>query len=73
MLSALIQRINTSYCLDDLLNFSKLEAGKVTLDMGPLAVEEVIADTIEILCPLATRKGLELAYIVDPENGVRNS
>ncbi|KAG0808632.1 hypothetical protein G6F20_009421 [Rhizopus arrhizus] len=53
--------------IDDLLNFSKLEAGKVTLDMGPLAVEEVIADTIEILCPLATRKGLELAYIVDPD------
>ncbi|KAI9276579.1 hypothetical protein BY458DRAFT_585506 [Sporodiniella umbellata] len=52
--------------IDDLLNFSKLEAGKVTLDVGPLVIEEVIADTIEILSPLATRKGLELAYIVDP-------
>ncbi|KAG1527032.1 hypothetical protein G6F52_001904 [Rhizopus delemar] len=53
--------------IDDLLNFSKLEAGKVTLDLGPLVVEEVIADTIEILSSLATRKGLELAYIVDPD------
>ncbi|CAO3684362.1 unnamed protein product [Rhizopus stolonifer] len=53
--------------IDDLLNFSKLEAGKVTLDVGPLVIEEVIADTIEILSPLATRKGLELAYIVDPD------
>ncbi|KAG0180179.1 hypothetical protein DFQ28_001693 [Apophysomyces sp. BC1034] len=51
--------------IDDLLNFSKLEAGKVVLDLGPLAVEEVIADTIEILSSLAARKGLELAYIVD--------
>lgn len=51
--------------LDDLLNFSKLEAGKVSLDLGPLIVEEVIADTIEILSSLAARKGLELAYIVD--------
>ncbi|KAF7723675.1 hypothetical protein EC973_001766 [Apophysomyces ossiformis] len=53
--------------IDDLLNFSKLEAGKVVLDLGPLVVEEVIADTIEILSSLAARKGLELAYIVDPD------
>ncbi|CEG69168.1 hypothetical protein RMATCC62417_05289 [Rhizopus microsporus] len=53
--------------IDDLLNFSKLEAGKVTLDLGPLDVEEVIADTIEILSSLAARKGLELAYIVDSD------
>ncbi|KAL7318610.1 Chk1 protein kinase, variant 2 [Mucor circinelloides] len=53
--------------IDDLLNFSKLEAGKVALDLGPLVVEEVIADTIEILCSLSARKGLELAYFVDPE------
>lgn len=53
--------------LDDLLNFSKLEAGKVSLDLGPMVVEEVIADTIEILSSLAARKGLELAYIVDTD------
>ncbi|KAI8334588.1 hypothetical protein BC941DRAFT_431619 [Chlamydoabsidia padenii] len=51
--------------IDDLLNFSKLEAGKVSLDLGPLVLEEVIADTIEILSSLAARKGLELAYIID--------
>ncbi|KAI7900504.1 uncharacterized protein BX663DRAFT_439281 [Cokeromyces recurvatus] len=51
--------------IDDLLNFSKLEAGKVALDLGLLNVEEVIVDTIEILSSLAARKGLELAYIVD--------
>ncbi|KAI9497057.1 hypothetical protein BDB00DRAFT_868895 [Zychaea mexicana] len=53
--------------IDDLLNFSKLEAGKVVPDLGPLAVEELIADTFEILSSLAARKGLELAYIVEPD------
>lgn len=48
------------------MNFSKLEAGKVVLDLGPLVVEELLADTFEILSSLAARKGLELAYIVDP-------
>ncbi|KAI7864967.1 hypothetical protein BDF14DRAFT_1744492 [Spinellus fusiger] len=53
--------------IDDLLNFSKLEAGKVVLDLGHMVVKEVIADTIEILSSLAARKGLELAYIVDAD------
>lgn len=53
--------------IDDLLNFSKLEAGKVVPDIGPLSVEEVIADTFEILSSLAARKGLELAYIVEAD------
>lgn len=44
-----------------------MEAGKVVMDLGPLVIEEVIADTIEILSSLAARKGLELAYIVDPD------
>ncbi|KAI8994849.1 hypothetical protein BDB01DRAFT_212935 [Pilobolus umbonatus] len=51
--------------IDDLLNFSKLEAGKVTLNTGPLIIEEVIADTIETLGSISARKGLELTYIVD--------
>lgn len=37
----------------------------MNLDLGPLVVEEVIADTIDILSSLSARKGLELAYIVD--------
>lgn len=36
-------------------------------DIGPLSVEEVIADTFEILSSLAARKGLELAYIVEAD------
>ncbi|KAI8987492.1 hypothetical protein BDF20DRAFT_850560 [Mycotypha africana] len=62
--------------IDDLLNFSKLEAGKVVLDLAPLVIEEVIADTIEILSSLADRKGLDLVYIMDPavpENIVADS
>lgn len=50
---------------DDLLNFSKLEAGKVTLDLNSVYMEDLIADVIELLTILATQKGLNMTYIVD--------
>ncbi|RUS18131.1 hypothetical protein BC937DRAFT_89117, partial [Endogone sp. FLAS-F59071] len=51
--------------IDDLLNFSKLEAGKVVLDLSSVYMEDLIADVIELLTILATRKGLNMTYIVD--------
>ncbi|KAG0318985.1 hypothetical protein BGZ99_005349 [Dissophora globulifera] len=51
--------------VDDLLNFSKLEADKVTLEDIPLCFEEIIGDVCDLLVPLASRKGLELIILVD--------
>lgn len=51
--------------VDDLLNFSKLEADKVTLEYIPLCFEEIIGDVCDLLVPLASRKGLELIILVD--------
>ncbi|KAF9432390.1 hypothetical protein BGZ76_010878 [Entomortierella beljakovae] len=45
--------------VDDLLNFSKLEADKVTLEDIPLCFEEIVG------VPLASKKGLELVILVD--------
>ncbi|GJJ74079.1 hypothetical protein EMPS_06437 [Entomortierella parvispora] len=51
--------------VDDLLNFSKLEADKVTLEDIPLCFEEILGDVCDLLVPLASRKGLELIILVD--------
>ncbi|KAG0094198.1 hypothetical protein BGZ93_007505 [Podila epicladia] len=52
--------------VDDLLNFSKLEADKVTLEYIPFCFEEVLGDVCDLLIPLASRKGLELIVLLDP-------
>ncbi|KAF9120808.1 hypothetical protein BGW39_011070 [Mortierella sp. 14UC] len=52
--------------VDDLLNFSKLEADKVTLEYIPLCFEEILGDVCDLLVPLASRKGLELIMLFDP-------
>ncbi|KAF9328379.1 hypothetical protein BG006_008435, partial [Podila minutissima] len=52
--------------VDDLLNFSKLEADKVTLEYIPFCFEEILGDVCDLLIPLASRKGLELIVLLDP-------
>ncbi|KAI1314599.1 hypothetical protein EDD11_001942 [Mortierella claussenii] len=67
--------------VDDLLNFSKLEADKVTLEYIPLCFEEILGGeslfyistvrlksrvhVCDLLVPLASRKGLELIILFD--------
>ncbi|KAI9494156.1 hypothetical protein BDB00DRAFT_819869 [Zychaea mexicana] len=50
--------------IDDLLNFSKLQAGKVKLDMTPVVIEELVADVIEILISIALKKQLAVSYSI---------
>lgn len=50
--------------IDDLLNFSKLQAGKVTLDLAPIVVEDLIADVVEMLIAMAIQKNINIAYVI---------
>ena len=52
--------------INDVLDLSKIEAGKLVLDHSPLDIEEVIFDVLGMLAPLAEEKNLEqVAFIYD--------
>ncbi|KAI9029591.1 hypothetical protein CLU79DRAFT_734877 [Phycomyces nitens] len=51
--------------IDDLLDFSKLEARKVKIQYGLFYIEDLIADRIELLINLASKKNLELTYFIN--------
>ncbi|KAI8145982.1 hypothetical protein BJV82DRAFT_31161 [Fennellomyces sp. T-0311] len=53
--------------IDDLLDFSKLEAHKVKLHHGLFYVEDLIEDRVELLITLASNKNLELTCFTDPD------
>lgn len=53
--------------IDNILDFSKLEARKVTLHEEPFELEAVIGETIRSLAVPAHEKGLELTYEVTSE------
>ncbi len=53
--------------INDVLDYSKIEAGKFDLDLEPFDVRELIETTADMLAVTAAAKKIELAYVVDPE------
>jgi signal transduction histidine kinase/DNA-binding NarL/FixJ family response regulator len=46
--------------INDILDYSKIEAGKLELDPSGFALSELIAESCALLLPTARRKGIEL-------------
>jgi PAS domain S-box-containing protein len=51
--------------INDILDISKLEAGKVELEAIDFTLGSVVEDVVELLSPRAAEKGLEIAAYVD--------
>jgi signal transduction histidine kinase len=47
--------------IDDILDVSKIEAGRLTLDRTPFEFRDTVEDAVKLLAPRAVEKGLELA------------
>lgn len=53
--------------VNDILDFSAIEAGRVTLDIGPARLDNVIGDVAQLYAVPAADKGLELSVRIDPD------
>jgi len=51
--------------IEELLDYSKIEAGKIALEQRPFALTLLIEDITELLAPRAQAKNLEIAAYVD--------
>jgi signal transduction histidine kinase/CheY-like chemotaxis protein/HPt (histidine-containing phosphotransfer) domain-containing protein len=52
--------------INDILDFSKIEAGKLELEYVTLNLPQIIEEIVELFAEPAHRKGIELAYLLDP-------
>jgi two-component system sensor histidine kinase/response regulator len=52
--------------INDILDFSKIEAGKLELECVPLHLPQIVEELVELFAEPAHRKGIELAYCLDP-------
>ena len=59
--------------INDVLDFSKIDAGKLELELADFELEQAMFDVMDMLSPLASEKGLEMAlyYHEDLPNKVR--
>ena len=53
--------------LNDILDYSKIEAEKITLESVDFSLEEVISSSIKGIAPAAHKKGLELTFFLEPD------
>ena len=53
--------------INDILDFSKIEAGRFELDAHPFALAATIEGALDVMGPIAAKKGLELVYSLDPD------
>jgi PAS domain S-box-containing protein len=53
--------------IDDILDLSKIEAGKMTIETIPMRLRQTVEATVELVAPLARGKGVEIAWWVSSE------
>lgn len=52
--------------INDILDYSKIEAGQIILDIHSFHLRDLIEDTLELFATLAFDKNLELNYYIEP-------
>jgi PAS domain S-box-containing protein len=53
--------------INDILDLSKIESGKLELERAPFDLTAVVEAAVELMTPAAHAKGLELTYWLEPE------
>jgi len=52
--------------INDILDISKLEAGRVTIERVPFDLEDMVESVIELMAPRGAEKGLEIGADIQP-------
>jgi signal transduction histidine kinase/DNA-binding response OmpR family regulator len=53
--------------INDILDYSKIESGKLELEEQPFHLRRCIEETLDLMAPRASEKRLELAYTIAPD------
>lgn len=52
--------------LSDILDLSRIEAGKLSIQLAPMSVSDVFCQTRDLFVPIAQKAGVELCFDMDP-------
>ena len=52
--------------INDILDFSKIEAGRIELEAIPFSLADTVKGALDVMRPIADKKGLALVSVIDP-------
>ncbi|WJW76145.1 ATP-binding protein [Thiohalobacter sp. IOR34] len=55
---------NLLVIVNDILDLSKIESGKLSLEVAPFDLREALEDSVDLMAPVAHQKGLELVLLI---------
>jgi CheY-like chemotaxis protein len=55
------------HVIDDILDYSKIEAGKLELEREPFDLRQCVEEALDIVAPRASQKDIELACLIDED------
>jgi signal transduction histidine kinase/DNA-binding response OmpR family regulator len=55
------------HVIDDVLDYSKIEAGKLDLEREPFSLRECVEGALDIVAPRASQKEIELGCLIDED------
>jgi len=58
------------HIINDILDISKIEAGRIELDIAPFNLQKLVEECLDLLAESAHAKGLELAGIIDADTDI---
>ena len=58
--------------INEILNFSKIEAGEIEVELHPFSLKKCVEEVLTINQPLADKKSIELLYLVDDTIGPKS-
>ena len=53
--------------INDILDFTKIESGRLELEEAPFELQTCIEETLDLLALKAMEKGLDLLYLIEPD------
>ncbi len=56
--------------INDILDYSKIEAGKLELEKGDFDLTKTVQQITELMAPRAYDKGIEIACVIEPDTSV---
>ena len=59
-----------SRLIEDILDYSRINAGKLRLDVRPIELIDVIKAAVDVVTPAAAAKGIAVDMVLDPNTGL---